>query len=71
MAVKDPELDALFHETALQVSQDNYQPDADSSSLQRFTRAHDAGLTVTLRVKPDRRLVVTCVPAEFERRSRA
>ena len=71
MPVKDPELDALFSETLSQVSQDNYQPDADSPRLQQFTRAHDAGLMVTLRVKPDRRSVVTRVPAGFERRSRA
>jgi len=71
MAVKDDELDALFRETPSQVSQENYQLDADGPSRQRFTRAYDSGLTVTLRVKPDRRSVVTCAHPGLERRSRA
>jgi hypothetical protein len=71
MSAKDSELGDLFREAPSQLAQDNFQPDSgDGRGRRRFTRTHGSGFAVTLRVKPDRRSVVTYVDPSFERRRR-
>jgi hypothetical protein len=71
MSAKDSELGDLFREAPSQLAQDNFQPDSgDGRGRRRFTRTHGSGFAVTLRVKPDRRSVVTYVDPRLERRRR-
>jgi hypothetical protein len=71
MTMKDPALEALFRETPSHVPQENCQSDADGLGGESFSRPFDSQLTVSFRVKPDRRSVVTCLYSGLERRSTA
>jgi hypothetical protein len=67
MPVEDPELDALFRETPFQIARESCQ--ADNARSPRDERSEDRS-SITLRLKPDRRSVVTWIDPGRERRRR-
>jgi hypothetical protein len=71
MPVESPELDDSTRETTRRILHEIYQlADAGGPCLEPRTRPDERGLTITLRLKRDRRSVVTHVAAEHERRRR-
>ncbi len=71
MAVDSPELDDWCRETTRRIVHEIYQvADAGGPCPEPGNRPDECGLTITLRLKVDRRSVVTHVDAEHERRRR-
>jgi hypothetical protein len=67
MPVEDPELDALFRETSSQVTRERCL--ADDAVGPRGEQP-ELRASITLRLKPDRRSVVTRIDPALERRRR-
>jgi hypothetical protein len=70
MTVEDPELDDLFREASHMTDESRHSGRAPGAGRFRLIRAQHGGCTITLRIKPDRRSVVTRVDPEYERRRR-
>ena len=71
MTVDDPVLDDLCREAPSQMTHESrHSGRAPGAGLERSNRSQHGGFTITLRVKPDRRSVLTYVDPEHERRRR-
>jgi hypothetical protein len=69
MPVEDPELDALFREMPSQMARESCQTD-DALGPRDESLRTERRVSITLRLKPDRRSVVTCIDPGLERRRR-
>lgn len=71
MAIEDPELGALFRDDHPEMAYESRQAGrATGAGHERSYRTQHGGGAVTLRIKPDRRCVVTPVDPADERRRR-
>lgn len=69
--MEDPEVDDLFREAPSHAARESrHSGRAPGVARERSIRTQHGGFTITLRVKPDRRSVVTPVDPEHERRRR-
>jgi hypothetical protein len=69
MAIEDPELDALFRDDHPEMAYESRQAGrATGAGHERSYRTQHGGGAVTLRIKPDRRCLVSRVDPANERR---
>lgn len=69
MTIEDPEMDEPFLDDRPQMAHDTPQAGRTAGAHeQAFNRTRHGRLTITLRVKPDRRCVITRVDPANERR---
>lgn len=71
MKIDDPELHDLCREAPSQMAHEGrHSGRAPGAGRERGTESQHGGFTIALRVKPDRRLLLTFVDPEHERRRR-
>lgn len=71
MTIEDPEMDKLFRDDPPQIAYETRQAGRTAGAHEgSFNRTRHGGFTITLRIKPDRRCLITRVDPANERRRR-